>query len=149
MWNKDTARVRPSLTIGSQVHFCLCHLPSHLKGSQDGFIRFLISFQLSLITLQISKSSPAGADRERNSPSATQGWGSLAHLQQAPLRHPPEPHSVQKVEMPGHPCSVPLCPWVAPAYAFLPWYLFQAVQPLGKNLGKSLTRGDFNFDCWR
>lgn len=64
---------RPSLTIGSQVHFCLCHLPSHLKGSQDGFIRFLILFQLSLIILQISKSSPAGADKERNRPSATGG----------------------------------------------------------------------------
>lgn len=72
---------RPSLTIGSQVHFCLCHLPSHLKGSHDGFISYLNSFQLSLIILQISKSSQAKADRERNMPSAThRAWGSLPHL---------------------------------------------------------------------
>lgn len=54
---------RPSPTKGSRVPFCLCHLPSHLQGSQDGFIRFLNSFQLSLITLQVRKSSQAGADR--------------------------------------------------------------------------------------
>lgn len=53
-----------SSTKGSRVPFCLCHLPSHLQGSQDGFIQFLNSFQLSLITLQIRKSSQAGADRE-------------------------------------------------------------------------------------
>lgn len=33
---------RPSFTTGFRVHFCLCHLPSHLKGSHDGFIGFLI-----------------------------------------------------------------------------------------------------------
>lgn len=54
----------PSLK-GPQVHFCLCHLPSRLTGSHDGLIRFLNSFQLSLITLQICKSFQAGADRER------------------------------------------------------------------------------------
>lgn len=65
---------RPALTIGSRVHFCLCHLPSHLQGSHDGFITFLNSFQLSLITLRISKSSQAGADRDGSGPSATQSW---------------------------------------------------------------------------
>lgn len=79
---------RPFITIGSQVHFCLCHLPSHLKGSHDGFITFLNSFQLSLITLRISKSSLARADRERNRPSTMLSWGSLPHLQQVPLRQP-------------------------------------------------------------
>lgn len=72
---KRLAGSRPSLTIGSQVHFCLCHLPSHLKGSHDGFIVYLNSFQLSLIILQISKSSQAKADRERNRPSAMQSLG--------------------------------------------------------------------------
>lgn len=82
MWNNEAEPgSRPSLTIGSQVHFCLCHLPSHLKGSHDGFISYLNSFQLSLIILQISKSSQAKADRERNMPSAThRAWGSLPHL---------------------------------------------------------------------
>lgn len=76
----------PSFTTGSQIHFYLCHLPSHLKGSYDGFIRFLNSFHLSLITLQISKSSQARADRERNEPSSMWSWGSLPHLQSSNQR---------------------------------------------------------------
>jgi hypothetical protein len=78
----------PSLK-GPQVHFCLCHLPAHLMSSHDGLIRFLNSFQLSLITLQICKSSQAGADREGEMPSVTLSLGLLLHLWHMPQRQPP------------------------------------------------------------
>lgn len=103
MWNKDAARVQTFPHHRVPVHFCLCHLPPQLKGSHDGFIGFLISFQLSLITLQISKSSQAKADRDRSRPSATRSWSSQPHLQQVPRRHALHQGSVQMGGMPNHP----------------------------------------------
>jgi len=130
---------RPSLTIGSQVHFCLCHLPSHLKGSHSGFIGFLISFQLSLIAPQNSKSSQARADRERSRPSATRSWSSLPHLQGEPVKHAFHQGSAQMGGMPNHrQARGPPWPWAAPA--FLPWDLLQAIPPQWKNLGVSDQR---------
>lgn len=46
------------------VLFCFCHLPAHLMCSHDRLNRFLTSFQLSLITLQICKSCQACNDRQ-------------------------------------------------------------------------------------
>lgn len=57
--------------------FCLCHLPAHLVHSHDRLSRFLTSFQLSLITLQICKSCQACADREGDWSSALLSSGLL------------------------------------------------------------------------
>jgi hypothetical protein len=59
------------------VLFCFCHLPAHLMRSHDRLNRFLTSFQLSLITLQICKSCQACTDREGDWSSALLSSGLL------------------------------------------------------------------------
>lgn len=118
MWSKEAARGQTLPHHRVPVHFCLCHLPSCLQGSQDGLITVLNSFQLSLITLQMSKSSPAGLTGSETG-RATQGWGSrhtCSRCAEAAAGHqcPVQTRGTPSRHAPY--LSPPVCPCVAPAH---------------------------------